>query len=108
MKRLTHYFSSVSLAILLGATLVACGGGTDVVESGTYQGTIDEVEAEKTEIYVKTADNKKLELYFTDQTTLTRNGETVEFEVLKEGMKVEVEVEKVGQRLDPIAVRVLE
>lgn len=108
MKRITNYLSSLSLAILFSAVLTACGGGTDVVESGTYQGTIDEVEAEKTEIYVKTADNKKLELYFTDQTTLTRNGETVEFSVLQEGMKVEVEVEKVGQRLDPIAVRVLE
>ena len=44
--------------------LVACGGGekTDVVESGTYEGTVHEVEADKTEIYVKTADDKLLEL----------------------------------------------
>ncbi|ELR70472.1 secreted protein [Fulvivirga imtechensis AK7] len=108
MKRITNYLSAVSLAILFVVTLAACGGGTDVVESGTYQGTIDKVEPEKTEIYVKTADNKKLELYFTDQTTLTQNGAPADFEVLKKGMKVEVEVEKVGKRLDPIAVRVLE
>ena len=108
MKRISNYLTTVSLAILFVVALVACEGGTDVVESGTYQGTIDEVEPEKTEIYVKTADNKTLELYFTDQTTLTQNGEPVSFEVLKEGMKVEVEVEKVGKRLDPIAVRVLE
>lgn len=81
---------------------------TDVVESGTYQGTIHEVEPEKTEIYVKTDDNKLLELYFTEATTLTRNGETVAFEELKEGGKVEVQVEKTGQRLDPVAVRILE
>ncbi|UII30638.1 hypothetical protein LVD17_20300 [Fulvivirga ulvae] len=108
MKTITNYLSVTSLAILLSSVFMACGGGTDVVESGTYQGTIDEVEADKTEIYVKTADNKTLELYFTEQTTLTQNGEAVNFEVLKEGMKVEVEVEKVGQRLDPIAVKVLE
>ena len=88
--------------------LYSCEEGTDVVESGTYQGTIDEVEPEKSEIYVKTDDNKRLELYFTETTTLTRNGETVAFDQLKEGGKVEVEVEKVGQRLDPIAVRILE
>ena len=83
-------------------------GGTDVVESGTYQGTIQEVEPAKTEIYVKTDDGKVLELYFTENTTLTHNGETVPFDHLKEGGKVEVEVEKTGQRLDPKAVRILE
>lgn len=108
MNKLKSFLSTSSLVVLLAVCLSACGGGTDVVESGTYQGTIDEVEADKTEIYVKTADNKKLELYFTDQTTLTRNGETVEFSALAEGMKVEVEVEKVGQRLDPISVKILE
>jgi cold shock protein len=86
----------------------SCGEKTDVVESGTYQGTIHEVEAEKSEIYVKTADDKTLELYFTDKTTLTRNGETVPFEQLKEGGKVEVQVEKVGNRLDPISVKITE
>ncbi|MFD2247970.1 hypothetical protein [Pontibacter ruber] len=86
----------------------SCGEKTDVVESGTYQGVIQEVEPEKTEIYVKTADDKVLELYFTDSTTLTKNGETVAFDQLKEGGKVEVQVEKVGQRLDPVAVTILE
>ncbi|WP_299759130.1 hypothetical protein [uncultured Pontibacter sp.] len=88
--------------------LYSCEEGTDVVESGTYQGTVDEVEADKTEIYVKTADDKRLELYFNENTTLTRNGETVAFEQLETGQQVEVEVEKVGQRLEPIAVRILE
>ncbi|GAB3533709.1 hypothetical protein GCM10027443_19610 [Pontibacter brevis] len=88
--------------------LYSCEESTDVVDSGTYQGTIEEVEADKSEIYVKTADDKLLELYFTETTTLTRNGETVAFDQLQEGQQVEVEVEKVGQRLDPIAVRILE
>lgn len=86
----------------------SCGEKTDVVKSGTYEGTISEVEAEKDEIYVKTADDQTLELYFTETTSLTRNGEEVEFSTLMEGQRVEVEVEKVGQRLDPISVRILE
>ncbi|MHA6280117.1 hypothetical protein ACXYMT_08040 [Salinimicrobium sp. CAU 1759] len=86
----------------------ACGESTDVVESGTYQGTIEEVEASKTEIYVETDDDKTLELYFNDNTELTRNGSTVDFSILEEGMRVEVDVEKEGKRLNPLAVRVLE
>lgn len=96
------------LFLLMVPFLYSCEEGTDVVESGTYQGTIDEVEPEATEIYVKTADDQRLELYFTETTTLTRNGETVPFEQLQEGQQVEVEVEKVGQRLEPLAVRILE
>ena len=86
----------------------ACGEGTDVVESGTYEGTIEEVEPEKTEIYVETVDGETLELYFTDQTTLTRNGQPADFSELEQGMRVEVEVVKEGKRLDPVAVRILE
>jgi cold shock protein len=96
------------LLLCVVSFLYACEQGTDVVESGTYQGTVDKVEAEKTEIYVKTEDGKRLELYFNENTSLTRNGETVAFDQLEEGTKVEVEVEKVGQRLDPIAVSILE
>lgn len=87
---------------------IACGESTDVVESGTYQGTIKEVEASKDEIYVSTDDDQTLELYFTETTTLTRNGMDVDFSELEEGQKVEVEVEKNGQRLDPISVTIME
>ena len=96
------------LFLFMVPLLYSCEEGTDVVESGTYQGTVDEVEADKTEIYVKTADDKRLELYFNENTTLTRNGQTVAFDQLQEGQQVEVEVEKVGQRLEPIAVRIIE
>lgn len=93
---------------LLSLLLFGCQGGTDVVESGTYQGNVKKVVPDKKEIYVGTDDNKTLELYFTDSTTLTRNGETVAFDQLKEGSRVEVQVEKVGKRLDPMEVRILE
>lgn len=100
----------ITKGMFLGAIImfIACGESTDVVESGTYQGTIKEVEAEKTEIYVSTDDDKTLELYFTETTSLMRNGSEVEFSELKEGQKVEVEVEKNGKRLDPISVKILE
>jgi cold shock protein len=100
--------SALLAIMLLVPFLYACQSGTDVVESGTYQGSVKKVVPEKTEIYVSTDDGKTLELYFTESTTLTRNGETVTFDQLKEGDRVEVQVEKVGQRLDPVAVRMLD
>lgn len=103
----TNFLRSMGMGLLLLA-FVACGESTDVVESGTYKGVVDKVVSSKMEIYVKTADDKKLELYFTDQTELTQGGETVEFSALKEGQNVEVEVEKVGKRLDPVSVRILD
>ena len=102
----TKIFNTLCLSAIF--LFFACGESTDVVESGTYQGTIQEVEPSKTEIYVETDDNQTLELYFTDQTELTRNGSPVQFDVLEEGMQVEVEVKKEGKRLDPISVKVLE
>ncbi|APG59816.1 hypothetical protein [Christiangramia salexigens] len=102
--------STILKGLLFSTILLffACGESTDVVESGTYQGTVKEVEADKTEIYVTTSDDKTLELYFTENTSLTRAGNEVEFSELKEGQKVEVEVEKTGKRLDPISVKILE
>ncbi len=102
----TRIFTTVFSAFVL--LFISCGEGTDVVDSGTYQGTIKEVEPSKTEIYVETDDSKTLELYFTETTELTQNGSTVDFSMLKEGMRVEVDVEKEGKRLNPLAVRVLE
>lgn len=99
--------AKVLLGFLLVFAFSACES-TDAVESGTYTGTVDEVEPAKTEIYVKTEDGKTLELYFTNETSLTKSGEVVDFSMLEEGMTVEVEVEKVGKRLDPISVVIME
>lgn len=95
------------LPFLLAFSLVffySCSEKQDEVPSGTYTGKVSEVEAAKTEIYVKTDDGKTLELYFTPQTTLTQNGQTVPFETLKEGQTVEVNVNNVGGALDPVSV----
>lgn len=103
----TRFFKFISLLGLFFA-LAACQEGSDVVESGTYQGEVIEVEADKDEIYVKTADGKTLELYFTEKTTLTQADAEVPFATLKEGQQVEVTVERVGKRLDPVSVKILE
>ena len=81
---------------------------TDIVPSGTYSGTADKVDPGEKEVYVKTNEGKILELYFTEQTTLTQNGQTVSFDALKQGQKVEVTVEKKGNRLEPMAVKIME
>lgn len=107
---------SITLSLFTFMMLQACSGGgssnemenTDIVESGTYTGTTDRVDPEEKEIYVETDDGKMLELYFTDQTTLTRNGESVSFDALQQGQQVEVQIEKKGQRLEPIEVRIQE
>ena len=81
---------------------------TDLVESGTYAGTAQKVDDEEKEIYLETEDGKVLELYFTDQTVLTQNGQNVAFDALEQGQQVEVTVEKKGKRLEPVRVVIVE
>ena len=91
--------------------LNSCGENknTDVVESGTYQGIAEEVEPGEKEIYVRTADDKLVELYFTDDTKLmTNDGQTTTFDALKENGKVEITVEKKGNKNVPVSVKILE
>jgi CspA family cold shock protein len=106
---MTRIVTAGCLILMAAVLLTGCGGEeSTVVESGTYEGTIQEVNAEENEIYVEVPNTGTLELYFTEETTLTRNGNSVPFETLETGQSVEVEVERVGQRLDPVAVRILE
>lgn len=81
---------------------------TSVLESGTYQVTAKKVDPEEKEIYVTTADGKTLELYFSKDTKLTQGGKEVGFDALKNGQKLQVKVEKVGNKLKPLAVTILE
>jgi hypothetical protein len=71
-------------------------------------GTITEVNAEETEIYVNLESGQLVELYFTDTTTLSQNGEEVPFSTIEVDDRVEVTLEKVGQRLDPVSVVLLD
>lgn len=81
---------------------------TSVVDSGTYQVTAKKVDADEKEIYVTTADGKTLELYFSKTTKLTQGGKEVAFDALKSGQKLEIQVEKAGSKLKPLAVAILE
>ncbi len=82
---------------------------TDVVDSGIYQGIAEEVDPDEKEIYVRTNDdNKLLELYFTESTELTRGRKPASFDELHENGRVQVEVERKGNRLEPISVKILD
>jgi len=83
------------IGILWGGTFLfnSCGENknTHVVNSGTYQGVAEEVEPGEKEIYVRTSDDKLIELYFTEETkVMTNDGEISSFDVLKEIGKVEI------------------
>jgi len=105
MKTLVKF---TALIVIFTLTAISCGESTDVVDSGTYTGTITEVNAEETEIYVNLESGQTIELYFTDTTTLTENGEEVPFSTIEVDDRVEVTVKKVGQRLDPVSVVLLD
>ena len=109
---------ALGIAFMTSFTLYSCDNtgesssdeieNTDVVESGTYSVTAERVDAEEKEIYVNTEDGKTLELYFTDNTQLTQNGQPAEFSALQEGQQLEVTVEKKGNRLEPMSVNIMQ
>jgi len=108
-----YIMKKLILGLFLGLTFLftSCGENknTDVVEAGTYQGVAEEVEPGEKEIYVRTADDKLIELYFTDATQLmTSDGQATTFESLKENGKVEVTVTKEGNKNVPVSVKILD
>ncbi len=80
---------------------------TSVVSSGTYDVTALRVDPKEKEIYVKTKDGKVLELYFKDDTKLTKDGAPVEFDELKKDQALKVKVEKSGNHLKPLEVAIV-
>jgi hypothetical protein len=109
MKKLIIVLAVAIYGLLAFQSCGEANRKTDIVDSGTYQGVAEEVDPGEQEIYVRTADGKLLELYFTDQTTLTKaDGSSAEFSELTEDGNVEVQVEKMGRnKLEPIAVKIL-
>lgn len=106
--KMKYRLSFVIILTALFFSITACGEETSVVESGTYTGTISEINTDETEIYVNLESGELIELYFTDETTLTQNGEEVPFSTIEVNDKVEVTIEKTGQRLDPVRVVLLD
>lgn len=95
-----YFFTTWIIPLLLVLILASgCGKNTDMVDSGTYQGVVDNVKGDPTQIFVTTEDNKTLRLYFTDETQVTQGGALVPPNQLQKGQEVRVSVEKVGQRL---------
>ena len=103
MKKTLVSITGIFIAMIF---LASCGHNVDVVESGTYDGTVAEAKADEQEIYVELDNGKTIELYFTENTTLTKNGQEVEFSELEKGVDVEVKVEKKGKKLEPLAVKI--
>ena len=81
---------------------------TQLVPSGTYTGEAIVVDSQQNEIYVRLNDTTKIELYFSNDTQVMRDGQQVEFDALQEGQMLEVVVERSGQSLKPQTVRILE
>ncbi|MDZ7725652.1 MAG: hypothetical protein U5R06_23215 [candidate division KSB1 bacterium] len=101
-------FVFLMAGLLIVNLFVHCGSGTDVVDSGEYTGIIKKVVADEQEIYVTTEEGQTLELYFTEETQLTRQGQPVDFSQLKKDQNVSVTLIRVGNRLDPDSVAILE
>ncbi len=103
--RATLLLSTLAM-LLLTAALAGCGG-VDVVDSGSYEGVVDEAKPGEKEIYVMLDDGRKLELYFTDQTTLQQSGQPADFSALESGTRVRVNVAREGNRNVPQTVEIL-
>ncbi len=103
----------VLLAIILTSITIlqVCGNEKDtvLVESGSYIGIVTDVVEPAHELYVKlTNDSSLVRLNFSSETTLTKNGETVPFGELKKDTKVEVKLERMEEKMNPISVKILE
>jgi len=97
----------MALSMLAAVPIAGCGEGIAVVESGSYEGAVAKVVPAEKEIYVNLDNGKKIELYFSEDTKLTQDGEAAEFSALSQGTRVRVEVKRVGKRLEPVTVEIL-
>lgn len=91
---------------------MSCGGGpqlenTDLVETGTYEVKVNEVDMENEAIYVKTGDGKVLGLKFTKKTELTQSDQSVSFNALRPGQTLEIRVRKNDRYLEPLEVKII-
>lgn len=71
------------------------------------EGVIVKVVPSEREIYVE-SEGKKHEYYFNPMTKVVHGNEERKYEDLKKGMRVKVSANKIGKRLDPLEVRILE
>jgi hypothetical protein len=108
MRKPVHKIIAALLTGILMLFLTACGGGIDVVDAGTYTGTVDKAVAGEQEIYLSLDNGMRLELYFTDATQLTEGARPVDFSQLEKGDRVQVTVDREGNRNIPMQVVIIE
>lgn len=104
IKKTLAALSTLTALLLLSG----CGQSIDTVDAGTYPGTIDKVVPEEREIYVDLDNGTRLELYFNETTELVRGGSPAEFSQLAQGGKVNVTVDREGNRNIPTRVEILQ
>jgi len=81
--------------------------GANPVGNHQAEGKIVKVEPAEREIYVY-SQGEKLEYYFNKDTEVSEKGEARKYEDLKEGQSVRVSSKKIGRRLDPLKVEILD
>lgn len=108
MRKPTHSTLPALLLGILMLFLAACGGGIDVVDAGTYTGTVDKAVEEEKEIYLSLDNGMRLELYFTDATQLMEGATPVDFSQLEKGDRVQVTLDREGNRNIPLQVVITE
>lgn len=106
MYSVIRSFAALAFILLVGCPV---SFAADVVPPtiSEIEGEIVKVVPTKREIYVLSAE-KKHEYYFNDKTAVLKGETAGSFEDLKTGMKVRVTANKIGKRLDPTEVKILE
>jgi hypothetical protein len=103
LRSLGILFLSCSILYLAG-----CGRGIDVVDAGTYTGTVDKAKPGEQEIYLSLDDGMYLELYFTETTQLMEGATPADFSALEAGDRVQVTLDREGNRNIPVQVVIME
>ena len=91
-------------AVLLSALFAT---GANSVGNHEAEGKIVKIEAAEREIYIF-SQGEKLEYYFNKDTEVSEKGQPKRYEDLKEGQSVRVSSKKIGKRLDPLKVEILD
>ena len=109
-KRVKKPLALLALILISITILQVCGKEKDtvLVSSGTYTGKVTDAVEPALEFYLKLNDDSLVRLNFIGETTLKINEETVPFSELKEGTKIEVELEKMEDKMAPISVKILD
>ena len=104
-------------AILFSAFATACisaylpTAASAEQRTALIEGKIVEVVPSKKEIYVRNDDGKH-EFYFNESTTVSAAGSSeskpAQFADLKTGQRVKVAANKIGKRLDPVSVEIIQ